>query len=773
MASSNGFDWSQYKIENSKEQQEATQPAPEEDSTSDFDWSQYEVEKPMTGLEKAAEVALESVKGLARVPLKALGTVLPKLTQMAGGGLQALSGIGTEGQPGQIKGMGTRAIRGAGEYLSKVGEEEEAKHLATVEDLLGPAYGKGEEAVTGFAGKAAIATSLNIPGIDALIGAGGSETAKLMGLPEWAQDAAEIGGMSARSVYKGMTNLFKNAKTPEFIANILKRNPQTSGKITGLSGTQLEAFNALSDAEKASFTQKILEKETEILGKAATEEKAALSAQEAIARENAPGPGFEAIQQTKQGATKDLQGRVTVGGEDIGIRPSTAGISPTTTEANLESVLDKVHANEIGNKRVAGSSLKNTIMEMDNVEYSKVNDLYTRSRELNSNINQPHVELASQLNNRLEQLQRIPRPSSVQRNLINALEDIIDELAVVEEGQIIGYKEVNNQTLIDQIQSLRQTVDFDFEHGSPKGIFKPTISDIQESVYKAAEKGSGEAAQSLREANTAYREWTTKYNNDYVNPYRDRSNLDYEKLLDKNLQPDHFNVINDLVGNTKQGKELLSATQREIVEKKLKRFVDKPDLVRTRDFRKAMTDLESVLSTEQLNSVRSEMESQVPQRTRVEAKVKEKAEPEKFKPRDVQKEIKEATREIKGAAKYSNKTPAEVRKLSNTPEGIAQLKTDLSKTKGGKDLFDKFAEQKINSILSEGKLKATYTGNDLFEVLNQEKNYTLIEALTSPEDASAALEAAEKLAKKKFTNANIGKVSKKLLRYKLIHFLIF
>jgi hypothetical protein len=813
MASSNNFDWSQYQIENSQDQQASPHQAGEDDSKEDFDWSQYEVEESLTQQEQTAkrmaiesqqasklqkqigflrnpvesalqmvhegESPLEMTKSLARMPVLAVGKVLPKLTQQAGGALELLSSIGQEGEPGQIKGMGTRAIRGAGEYLSKVGKEEETKFQENVEDIFGKSKSETEDLFTDFIGKWATLSSLNIPPMDAFLGASASTTAKSMGAPEWAQDLSEGVGVSVPSLAKGgkaafnfIKNIKRNKNSAKLIANALKQNPKAAGKITGLAGTELEVFNALSDAEKASEVTKILEKQASILETASTEEQAALSAQEAIARENAPGPGFEAIQQTKQGATKDLQGRVTAGGEDIGVRPSSTGIRPTTTEANLESVLDKVHVNEIGNKRVAGSSLKNTIMEMDNVRYSKVNDLYNRSRELNSNINQPHIELASQLNNRLEQLQRIPRPSSVQRNLINALEDIIDELAVVEDGQIIGYKEVNNQTLIDQIQSLRQTVDFDFEHGSPKGIFKPTISDIQESVYNAAEKGSGEAAQALRDANTAYREWTTKYNNDYINPYRDRSNLDYEKLLDKNLQPDHFNVINDLVGDTRQGNEILGATKREIVDKKLKKFVEKPDLVRTRDFRRAMTDLESVLSPEQLSSVRSEMESQVPQRTRVEAKVKEKVTPEKYKPRNVEAEVKAATKEIKAAAKYSDKTPAEVRKLSNTPEGIAQLKTDLSKTKGGKDLFDKLAEQKINSIISQGKIKVKYTGNDLVKVLNNEKNYSLIEALTTPEEAKVALDAAQKLADKKFTWENLKGVAKGITKFKLLHWII-
>ena len=417
-------------------------------------------------------------------------------------------------------------------------------------------------------------------------------------------------------------------------------------------------------------------------------------------------------------------------------------------------------------------------MAVDNAEYTHVNDLYVRSGELNSNINAPYTRLANQLQTRLEQLNRIPHPSSVQTSLINSLEDIIGELAVVEDGTIVGYREVNSQVMIDQIQALRQVVDFDFTHGtpgkSPKGQFRPTINDIQESVYNVAvETGNAEAAEALREANTAYRDWTTRFNNDYINPYRNTANRDFEGLINKNTNPDHFNVLRDLIGNTPEGHRVLGGVQREVVEDKLSKFVKEPHLVRSRDFRKTMTDLESVLTPQQLNDVRGEMEALVPEKFNRRATPKKIEKPPEYKPRSLQKELEAYSREQKGAAKYAGKTTAEIKKLSNTPEGVQQLKKDLSKTPNGKQIFDKLAEKKIKSILSGGKIKPKYTGNDLFEILNKEENYALIESLTSPEEASVALDAAEKLANKKFTRANVGKLIGKFGKYKLIHYLVF
>jgi len=736
MTSDNSFDWSRYQIENPQEQQQISAPTSqlqqeEASQNGEFDWSQYQEEKPMTFGEKLPQDIKEAFKGYGRLGLSGLSQIYTAPFRTSGSLLQTLAKGGVEGEPGQFKGAGTRMVRKAGEYLSKKGKEEVDINKQRIEKILGKPYSKGEESIQEFTDDFGDLAGLGIPPTHAAAGAALSWVGGRLGAGEDTRETLKMIGTSIPAFYKGIQLLWKDRNFVDRIMDIFRKEPQAMGKLTGLEGAQLKAFQELSKAEQSTFVSKMLEEETNIMNQAKEQQ-------------------VYADRMSSTEAARTLTGRVTEGGEELGLRPTNIGVKPSSTESNLENVLDIASKKEFGNKRVAGKNLKNTVMESDNKAYNRVNELYEKSRNLNERVNKPHIKLTHQLQDRLDQLNRIPRPSSVQNNLKNALEDIIEELAVVENGQIVGYKEINNQTLIDQIQSLRQTVDFDFEHGSPKGIFKPTISDIQDSVYTAAK---GKAAESLAEANSAYREWTTNYNNDYINPYRDRSNKNYEGLLNKNLDPDHFNVVNDLVGETKAGNDILKSTQREIVEKKLRKFVEKPDLVRSRDFRKAMTELESVLSPDQVKAVRAEMESQVSAKFRRKVSVPEKIE--------------------KAAAKYSNKTPAVIRERLTTPEGIAELKTDLSKTKNGKAIFDDLGKRKIKSILSEGKIKADFNGKDLYKVLNNEKNYSLIEALTSPEEAEAALNAAEALSKKKFTAENLNALSKKLMKYKLIHFLVF
>jgi hypothetical protein len=258
------------------------------------------------------------------------------------------------------------------------------------------------------------------------------------------------------------------------------------------------------------------------------------------------------------------------------------------------------------------------------------------------------------------------------------------------------------------------------------------------------------------------------YDNKNINPFRDTSNQNYEKLLDTVLDPDTFNMVQTVAGNTAAGDEILGATKRKMVDKKLAKFVKKPATIRSRDFRTAMTELESVLTPQEMNAVRTEMESQVPPQLRRDVTAHEM--PSRAK---AAKEVEKFTKESKAAAKYMDKTPAEIRKLSNTPEGIEQLKKDLSGTQKKKDIFEKLSKEKIESMKKGGKIRAKPTGKEIFDVFNQEKNYSLLEALTSPEEAAEALDVAEKIANKKFTKENVSKYVKLGGKYKLIHFLLF
>ena len=427
-------------------------------------------------------------------------------------------------------------------------------------------------------------------------------------------------------------------------------------------------------------------------------------------------------------AAPSLAGRVRAEGEDIGIRPAPRAPAPAQLE---ERIANRVYPRESYNKTRTGTALKGEVMNRNEAAYSRVNEAYDLSRELNSDINTFDPVMVDQLIARAENIRAIPRPSGVEKQLLAAIDDIVADSVVMERGNITGFRDMNNQVLHDQIKSLRQHVDYDFLQGKPKNIFRPLIKDLQDSVIRRAQEvGRPEAAEALLDANKLYRDWSTTFDNDVINPYRNVSNRAYTKLYDKMQDSDNFVMIRDIIGDTQEGREILGVGQRDIAEKALKPYMDNPRNISQRKLDRSLRELEPVLDPQQIEGIREEISTA---QRRFPKKVRVVETPEKV-PIDV-----------KAIQKYTDKTPEQIESMGNTRSGIRELRDSLGKTKRGKEIFDKFSDKKIKDILRGDKVKAEYSGKDLAKVMNNKKNFELISELTSPKIANDLLDDATKL----------------------------
>lgn len=456
---------------------------------------------------------------------------------------------------------------------------------------------------------------------------------------------------------------------------------------------------------------------------------------------------------TGKAASSDLP-PVTKGGEELGIRVERPP-AVKTPEGLKGRIGNKISDSQIYNRNTTGRELQKVVRELDSKAYEEVNNLYDRSRDLNKSVNEIHPELAYKLQDSANEIRKIADPSSVQKRHLISLDKIVDSLATFDEsGMITGYKPVTNQAMIEQMQSLRQIVDYDFAHGKPSGIFKPTINSIEDDLIQVSHRtGNASAAESILDAKDAYRDWSTKYDNDYIRPYRDISNRDYAKLFDKTLDTDNFNVMKDLIGDTSEGAQIVKATQREIAEKQLSKVMKDPKNISKPDLEKTYRELETVLDKKQMDGVREEVSDAT---KRFPNQVRVLKTPEKI-PID-----------MKAIQKYTNKTPEQIEGMVNSRSGIRDLRSDLGKTESGKKLFDKFKQQKIQEILRGEKIKGEFSGDDIYKVMNNKKNYDLIEELTSPQEAKAILDASKEIANRKFTMENIRKIGSKLMKFKVL-----
>jgi hypothetical protein len=460
------------------------------------------------------------------------------------------------------------------------------------------------------------------------------------------------------------------------------------------------------------------------------------------------------------GAPPALDNRVSASGKDLGLKPI-----PYKFNANLNDQVRSVFSpNKFYNTTQGGQAFRNEIMDIDQNVYRGVNELYKVSRDLNTKIDEIHPYLVDKLKSNVDHLKSIPEPSDVQKRLLRASSNILKDLAEYQNitdgaGNVIGkeisgYKPINNQTLIDQVQSLRQIIDYDFSHGNTKNIFRPLINDLQDAALKAAESsGTPEAAKAINDAKSAYRMWVEAFDNDYVRPFRDSSNQDYSKLYKSALDLDESNMLKRILNTTPRGKELIDASTSDIVEKHLGKFFDNPRNVTTREFDTALRELEAVITPDQANEVKTLF--------------KEQAKNINFKAKLSNEEII--------ASKYLDKKPEDIQKLMNSRTGIKQLREDFSKSPQKKELFDTLSKQKMRSILRKGNIENEFTGDDLYTFFNKESNYEIFSEILGEAETEALRQSAKEIGKAQVKSEalkqKLSKITNKVISLKTLHFI--
>lgn len=473
------------------------------------------------------------------------------------------------------------------------------------------------------------------------------------------------------------------------------------------------------------------------------------------------------------------------------IRSPTVKQDPTLFN-EVGNIVAKV---EVDNPTSAGKALSEVVRKQDQEVYSDVNEAYKKSREANKGIQTIHPNAVDSLIAYAEDKRQIPNPSTPTKNLLKAVDNILEELAVMDEsGNVTGYKPINNQTLIDQIQELRTQIDYDFEHGDAYNIYKPVIGALEKAAETAASKlNRGKAARLLRNAKDKYRNWAETYNNDYMRPLRDKSNQDYTKHYRTFQDIDELNMLKRAVGTGTDARNLLQSLKRSLAEKRLEPFIKKPKEIDIRKFERELRALKPVLEQEQINNIRDAFKKARSAKETVPEKVQKPKEPKlkeyptsvkipiaPKKPRPKERlaklraklpEVKELTTpEMKYYQRLSNLSGEEIANKTRSVEGIREMRSVLEQTERGKEIFDRFAKKKLKSILLEGKLEGKLSKADVYDVLNNEKNYAIASEILGEELASDLFNAAKE-GKGRFTIkdlAQIARYGKKAAMYKFL-----
>ncbi len=475
-----------------------------------------------------------------------------------------------------------------------------------------------------------------------------------------------------------------------------------------------------------------------------------------------------AIQPTVSPQTS-LQGRVTNQAPDIGYRPS----APYQVNPTLKNrVGNIISPNEITNTTAAGRANIEAVRANDAIDYAIVRDAYTQSEQLNSQVNATQANLVQELRTTADHIRSIPEPSPPQRQLLNTIDQILRKTEIVNEaGEVIGLQEINNRTLQEQAKALRYYMDFNFEHGNSRGIFSPTVRQLENAIESGARSVGNEAAvESNQTARRLYSEWAETYDNPYIRPYRDTSNLDFSKTFKSSLDTDNFNVLNNVLNRSNAGQQLANSTRRELVDTKLSKFFDNPNTYDRVEFDKALRELDPVISPEQSRGIRTAFDdarrtpvitgkkvtkTEAPEKPKIKELPRAKIPAFTKKPRQVSEitEVKVPTKkqnidtpEMREAARKMNITKEEVMKKTNTTTGLKQIKDELSP-----QLSKRLGQNKVKEILYEGNVERKFTGDELFNIINKGNNYDLLAEILGEDVTADLLINSKEIAKKRIT----------------------
>lgn len=527
------------------------------------------------------------------------------------------------------------------------------------------------------------------------------------------------------------------------------------GTLGAVGGALLERFGKLSPKHQAQILEQrviphdLPKSEYETAEKMLQMVQAQARPPSAPATPNAPtGPRPTPPSTTAPG----LEGRVTPQAEEnIGLRPP-----PQRAQPRLEDQVGNIFSPQrVYNTTEAGRGQKNVIMEVDQDVHRGVGDAYNISREVNRQVEVQHPNLVQQVQHGIAQIERIPAPSTIQESLLRSARRVLNRLAEFEnvedeEGnpvldergnpvrEIVRYLPVNNQDLIDQVQSLRQIIDYDFAHGDAKNIFRPLINQVQDAALHAAEiSGHPEAAEALNYARQLYRQWVTAFDNPYVRPYRDASNQDFSKLYKSSLDLDEHNMLRGILNMSPQGQALVNASTADLVEKHLSKFFKNPREIDSREFNKALRELEAVITPEQAQQIRDRF-AEATRRPPFKATAPRRPEAPPEAPLTSAEQV---------AAKYLGKKPEVIQKMMNERSGIKELREDFSGSEQKRELFETLSQQKMRSLLRGGKIEADFKGTQLYDFLNDAHNYEIFSELLGQKETEAMRLAAKDIGK--------------------------
>lgn len=410
-------------------------------------------------------------------------------------------------------------------------------------------------------------------------------------------------------------------------------------------------------------------------------------------------------------------------------------------------VLDEISPG-FRNTTEGGQDVMQYIRNQSEKVYNSVRSLYKNSRALNENISTIRPDIYSESEAIIDRLGPIERSklTPIESKQLDMAKKMKGKLAEFnpETGEFIDFKDVSNQALIDDIQALNHDLDFNFHYGEEANKLRPFRNALEDSIENAAQ-GNPEALLSWIEARQAHSGWKRMYDNKLTRNIRNASNQNYSSTLNSIANsPDKLNIIRNIFDVDQRGRELFSGMQRQFAEKKFGKFLDKPHGANMREFNNLLKESEAVLSPDQVERIRSEVDSARKVRPQYSG---------------------QPTEAEKALGNFKKVKPGDIRSQLNDVDGIKEWKQAVQENPKMEKVFDTAIKQQVRRRLQDQQVKKILTGKDLESVINKQDNYEIFSEIFGQEVVDDTLKFAEDAANQEIMAANKSAKKDKLLNF--------
>lgn len=444
-------------------------------------------------------------------------------------------------------------------------------------------------------------------------------------------------------------------------------------------------------------------------------------------------PEHEILERVQPVLEKELERQL---GEIPALRPIEikTGVPPqepvTSPHSLKRSVGKEISPTAFPNPRVASQAIRGEINSLSENQYKEINKAFDLARELNADISEIHPPFINKLEELVEEINKIPEPSSVQKDLRTIAKKFINRGTVKEKGKIVGYRPLDNASLIGQIQSNHQKIKHDYVQGQPANAYLHLNNLISEALESTA-VSFPEAVEAFRNAQSMYKNWADVFKSSEMMPWRDPARKDFISLLKKIENPDQLKAFEPILSQTPKGEKLYEMLVRDYVEKELEPFIQNPKKIGGLDFERKMREVGVVLSPSQRGAIEDMLYHEYSKgknykRLKEQFDLAEKGHQDLLKKQQEDlTALRKKGAELEKAFPY--KTDGSILRDLETVRGQKRLESFLPKTEEGKALMDELKDYSAVNLLTQGKINPSAKSSSLRVILNDVNKRALLE----------------------------------------------